>query len=203
VTLHSTSPAATLVSVVRDPDPRVTVSGYVASAVAKTLRNHSEMNAHVIEDELHTFAEVNLGIAVDVQAGLVVPVVRNADRSSPAELTAEIGALAAAARDGTLRPEQLAGATFTISNLGALGVEHFTPIIDPPQVAVLGVGAIKEVPVWDGNSWVASHVLYLSLSFDHGAVDGAPAARFLADLVAELSRSREVVASVGISKGDK
>lgn len=200
VTLHTTAPAGAVVAAqaaARAGGERLTVTGVVARAVAAALVRHPDLNAHATDEEVTRFDAVHLGIAVDTPAGLVVPVVHDAQGLDAFELTAAVGVLAAGARDATLRPDQLLDATFTVSSLGALGVEQFTPIINPPQVGVLGVGAIVEVPTWREGTWVPAPVLHLSLTFDHAAIDGAPAARFLADLVGELAQPLPTRSSPG------
>lgn len=155
--------------------PKITMTAVLLKLAAATLRRHRRLNAHFGEDgaSLERFDAVHLGVAVDTEAGLLVPVVRDADRKSVRELAEDLTRLAEAAREGSLKGEQMKGATFTVTNLGGLGVEEFTPIIDPPQVGVLGVGALKGTGGEDPR-------LTLSLSFDHRAVDGADGARFLA-----------------------
>ena len=129
----------------------------------------------------------NIGIAVDTERGLVVPVIRDADSKSLDDLAAELTDLAERARAGKASPDELSGASFTITNLGTLGVGEFTPIINPPEVAILGVGASESRPVWNGESFEPRLTLPLSLSIDHRAVDGADGARFLSALTRGLA----------------
>ena len=129
----------------------------------------------------------NIGIAVDTERGLVVPVIRDADSKSLDDLAAELSDLAERARAGKASPDELSGASFTITNLGTLGVGEFTPIINPPEVAILGVGASESRPTWNGESFEPRLALPLSLSIDHRAVDGADGARFLSALTRGLA----------------
>lgn len=129
----------------------------------------------------------NIGIAVDTERGLVVPVIRDADSKPLADLAAELSDLAERARAGKISPDELSGASFTITNLGTLGIGEFTPIINPPEVAILGVGASESRPTWNGESFEPRLALPLSLSIDHRAVDGADGARFLSALTRGLA----------------
>ena len=138
------------------------------------------MNAHHEEGALRLLPGVHIGLAVDTERGLVVVVVRDADRKSISEIALETRGKAERALGGTITPDELSGGTFTLTNLGAFGVEAFTPIINPPEVAVLGVGRIEEAPMAYQGQLVLRQRLVLSLTFDHRFIDGAPAARFLA-----------------------
>ena len=123
--------------------------------------------------------EINIGLAVALDEGLVTPVIRNADLKPLAQLAAESRDLAARTREGRTRPEEATGGTFTITNLGPNDIDAFTPIINPPQSAILGLGRVAEKPVIDDGQIVKGATMYLSLTFDHRIVDGAPAADFL------------------------
>ncbi|MGR6520340.1 2-oxo acid dehydrogenase subunit E2 (plasmid) [Rhodococcus erythropolis] len=148
-------------------------------AVIATGVTTSRINGTVVDRVINLHDGVDLGVAVDVDGALVVPVVRSADRRTVEDIGADLTRLVETARSGRLRPEDVADATFTVSSLGPMGVEYFTPIINPPQLAILGIGAIRtEVTLADGV--VGSHRrIGLSLSFDHAATDGADAARAL------------------------
>ena len=164
------------------------MTALVAEATVGALTEHQALNGWIADDALTTFAEVHLGVAVDTFAGLVVPVVRDAQLLDAAALGAEIARLAERARAQQLTPEDVLDATFTLTTLGAFGVEQFTPIVNPPQVAVLGIGAIRPVPATpQRRSSSSDPTIHLSLTFDHAAVDGAPAARFLAAVVDRLT----------------
>jgi len=131
---------------------------------------------------------VHLGLAVDTPRGLMVPVIRNADLLSLEQISAEAKRLAAACIEGRAAPDELSGSTFTVSNLGALGVDYFTPVINAPEVCVLGVGAILPKPFTAADgSYMLAPAIGLSLTSDHQVVDGAPAARLLKDLCAALA----------------
>lgn len=189
VTLHTTAPADALLAAVdtaRGSGEPVGLTALVAHATAQTLLSHGSLNGHVSEDTLILFEGVNLGIAVDTPNGLTVPVIHNAHELQLAQIGSAISDLAARARSGALLPTELFDATFTVSTLGAHGVEQFTPIINPPEIAMLGVGALRPVLELEDGRPVARQVLHLSLTFDHAAVDGGPAARFLAALVTTI-----------------
>jgi pyruvate dehydrogenase E2 component (dihydrolipoamide acetyltransferase) len=163
----------------------VSLTDLLHRAAVLAVLEHPRLQAVWQEDALFVPSEVHLGFAVDRDDGLVVPVIRRADRLDLAGLARERRRLAEAARRGALSPEDLQGATFTVTNLGLLGVEFFTPLLNPPQAAVLGVGRIAAEPRAPGDATALRRVIALSLTFDHRVVNGAPAARFLARL-AEL-----------------
>jgi pyruvate dehydrogenase E2 component (dihydrolipoamide acetyltransferase) len=135
----------------------------------------------------------HIGFAADTPSGLVVPVVRNADQKGVFEVAKELGELAAKARDGKLSPADMQGGTFSISSLGGIGGTAFTPIINAPEVAILGVSRSATRPVWDGERFAPRLVLPLSLSYDHRVVDGALAARFTTLLVKVLGDFRRAM----------
>lgn len=165
----------------------VTINDLVLFAVARTLTLFPDLNALLKDDAIHQYKHVHLGFAVDTARGLVVPVVRNANQITLKQLADETARLGTAVQAGRVSPDELEGGTFTVTNLGGLGIEHFTPILNPPQVAILGVGNInlKAVEV-DGEVQFIPHI-GLSLTVDHQAVDGAPGARFLKALVENLA----------------
>ena len=151
----------------------------LARIVAQALRKFPYMNARLAPDAIELLAHVNLGIAVDTERGLVTPVLRGVDTLSILAIQRGYDALIARAMAGKSLPDDFAAGTFTITNLGALDVDGFTPIINPPQAAILGAGRIIEKPVARDGAVVIRPMITLSLSFDHRIVDGAPAARFL------------------------
>jgi pyruvate dehydrogenase E2 component (dihydrolipoamide acetyltransferase) len=161
------------------------VPGYtelILSVTAKVLGQHPLLNARWQGNAIVMCAGIHLGVAIDTPAGLVVPVIRNADRLSIDQLGERLHDLAERARSRRLRAEEMEGGTFTVSNLGMYGIDAFTPIINLPECAVLGVGRVVSEPaVWEGQI-VPRDMVTLSLTFDHRVVDGAPAARFLNDL---------------------
>jgi pyruvate dehydrogenase E2 component (dihydrolipoamide acetyltransferase) len=163
--------------------PNITLNDIVLYAVSRVLKKHPDMNAHFLGDVIRQFSHVNLGIAVDTERGLLVPTLFGADTLSLAEISRKAKELAAAAQSGRISPDLLTGGTFTVSNLGALGVEMFTPIINPPQTGILGVCNITYKLKKTGETYPA---MGLSLTYDHRAVDGAPASRFMRDLCTAL-----------------
>ncbi len=148
-------------------------------AVAKALLDHPFLNATLDGDQIKVFEDINVGIAVTTENGLIVPVVRNADRKSLSEISSALKELIAKARQNKLAKEDVAGGTFTITNLGMYGVDVFIPIINPPETAILGVGKVVEKPVAVNGQVTIKPLMQLSLVYDHRIVDGAPAARFL------------------------
>ncbi len=162
----------------------VTLGDLIAFAVSRTLTQpeHAALNAHFLGDSMRFFRHVQLGIAVDTPRGLMVPTLRDADTKTLLEISLETKALAAACQSGAIDPDLLSGGSFTVSNLGALEVEHFTPVINPPQTGILGVNTLQQrVREKDCGIEVYS-AMSISLTYDHRALDGAPASRFLRDL---------------------
>lgn len=162
--------------------PNITYNDMLLFAVSRVLKNHPVLNAHYLDDKIRYFDHVHLGMAVDTPRGLLVPTIFNADQKSLAEIAKESKELAAAAQSGSISPDLLSGATFTISNLGSLDIEVFTPIINPPQTGILGVDCVTDrIRVVNGQI-TAYPAMGISLTYDHRALDGAPASRFLKDL---------------------
>jgi pyruvate dehydrogenase E2 component (dihydrolipoamide acetyltransferase) len=166
--------------------PKVTINDIILFAVSRVLTKHEGLNAHMVGDKMRYFKHVNLGIAVDTPRGLLVPTLFAAETKTLGQISAEAKTLAKSAIDGSINPDLLQGGTFTISNLGLFGIESFTPVINPPQVALLGVCAITERIRTVEGQISAYPAMGLSLTYDHRAVDGAPASRFLKDLVTAL-----------------
>lgn len=162
---------------------KITVNDMVLYAVSRVLMDHPQVNSAMVGDKIRTYTHANVGCAVDTDRGLLVPTLFAADTMSLAELSAAAKAAQAKAKDGTLTPDEMSGGSFTVTNLGTLGVESFTPVINPPQVAILGVCATVNRLKADGSVYPA---MGLSLTFDHRALDGAPAARFLKDVCTAL-----------------
>ena len=160
-------------------DEGVTVTDVLTKLCAIALLRHRRLNAHYADDELRIFPNAHVGLAVATERGLLVPVLREAERKSLVELAAERKALVERTRQGKLSPDDLEGGTFTISNLGMYGVEQFIAVLNPPQVAILAVGAIEQRPVWQGDAFVPRPLMSLTLTCDHRAADGAEAAEFL------------------------
>jgi pyruvate dehydrogenase E2 component (dihydrolipoamide acetyltransferase) len=163
-------------------DQGVTVTDVLTKLAAIALLRHRELNAHFADDELRIFPNVHVGLAVATERGLLVPVIREAERKSLVELAAERKTLVDRARQAKLSREELEGGTFTISNLGMYGVEQFIAVLNPPQAAILAVGAIEQKPVWDGENFAPRPLMSMTLTCDHRAVDGAAASEFLRTL---------------------
>jgi pyruvate dehydrogenase E2 component (dihydrolipoamide acetyltransferase) len=173
---------------------KVTLTAVITKAVAWTLRRHPLLNAHLRGEELLVYNAVNVGIAVALENGLIVPVIRDADRKGVYELAAEIRKLGQAAQAGKLGLDDIQGATFTISNLGMFAVDQFTAIINPPQVGILAVGRARKVFVPDADDQpVLRPMAAFTLSVDHRAIDGAVAARFISDLAAALANPERLL----------
>jgi pyruvate dehydrogenase E2 component (dihydrolipoamide acetyltransferase) len=164
----------------------ITINDIILYTVSRVVKNHPRCNAHYHDDRMVIFNNVNLGLAVDTPRGLMVPTIFNADQLSIGEISAQAKALSAACQKGTISPDQLKDGTITVTNLGALGIESFTPVINLPQTAILGVNCLR-TDVRNVNGVAVPYPsMSLSLTCDHRAIDGAPAARFLQDLTNAL-----------------
>jgi len=172
---------------------KVTMLAFLIKACVSALKKHPSFNASLDGDNLVYKQYFNIGFAADTPNGLVVPVVKNADKKGVFEIAQETAELAKAARDGKLKPDQMQGGCFSISSLGGIGGTYFTPIINAPEVGILGVCRSTTRPVWDGKQFVPRLILPLSLSYDHRVVDGAEAARFNAHLAQVLADFRRVM----------
>jgi pyruvate dehydrogenase E2 component (dihydrolipoamide acetyltransferase) len=174
---------------------RVTLLAFLVKACVSVLKQFPEFNSSLSpeKDSLILKKFYNIGIAVDTPDGLVVPVVKDADRKGITELSKEFGDISKKARDGKLSPNDLQGGTFTISSLGGIGGTSFTPIVNAPEVAILGVVRSKMTPVWSGSEFVPRMMLPLSLSYDHRVIDGALAARFTRQLCYFLEDDRRLL----------
>ena len=166
--------------------PAVSINDLVLFAVSRVLPRFPALNAHFLGTTIRQFSDVNLGVAVDTDKGLMVPVLMHANRKSVAQIAAEFKPLAKACQAGKATPESLSGSTFTVTNLGALGIESFTPVLNAPEVGILGVGGISLKAYEGANGPEFLPAMSLSLTIDHQALDGAPAARFLQALVAAI-----------------
>ncbi|WP_377803034.1 dihydrolipoamide acetyltransferase family protein [Bacillus amyloliquefaciens] len=165
---------------------KLTVTHFVSRAAVLALKQHPELNSSYQEERIITYPYVHLGMAVSLENGLVVPVIRDAEKLSFLELADHISTSARRVREGNASGDDLHGSTFSITNLGGYGIEHFTPILNPPEAGILGVGASYETPAFKGDELVKSTMLPLSLTFDHRVCDGAPAADFLKTVKALL-----------------
>jgi pyruvate dehydrogenase E2 component (dihydrolipoamide acetyltransferase) len=174
---------------------RVTLLALVIKASVSALRKHWEFNSsiHPDGDKLIRKSYYNIGFAADTPNGLVVPVIKDADRKGIVDISKELGDLSAKARAGELKSQDMQGATFTISSLGGIGGTAFTPIVNAPEVAILGLTRSRMAPVWDGQQFVPRNMLPMSLSYDHRAIDGALAARFAATLKHLLGDVRRIM----------
>lgn len=171
---------------------KLTMLAFLIKASVDALRRFPNFNASLDGDQLVLKKYFHIGFAADTPNGLVVPVLRDADKKGVMEIAREMGELAALAREGKLKPDQMQGGCFTISSLGGIGGTAFTPIINAPEVAILGVSKSEMAPVWDGKQFEPRMMLPLSLSYDHRVIDGAAAARFtahLANVLADMRRA--------------
>jgi pyruvate dehydrogenase E2 component (dihydrolipoamide acetyltransferase) len=168
--------------------PDLTYNELLIKASALALRKHPRLNSTVVGQEIHVLPEIHVGLAVALDDGLVVPVVRNADQKPLAVIASEVRELIERARAGKLMMAQITGGTFTVTNLGGFGITSFTPIINPPEAAILGVGCIVDRLVRRDSDMVWQQMMGLSLTVDHRVVDGAPAAAFLKTLCELLER---------------
>lgn len=164
----------------------ITINDLIVYGTARTLINYPALNAHLLDNTLRVFTHVHMGVAVDTERGLMVPTVFNADLKSLNQIAQNTKRIISQAQSGAINPDELQGGTFTITNLGTLGVESFTPILNPPQTGILGVGSIEYKVKVVNDKYVNYPAMTLSLTFDHRAVDGAPAARFLQELKRNL-----------------
>ncbi|MGO1252547.1 MAG: 2-oxo acid dehydrogenase subunit E2, partial [Alcaligenes aquatilis] len=171
---------------------RVTMLAFVIKAAVAALKKFPEFNASLDGDNLVLKQYYHIGFAADTPNGLVVPVIRDADKKGILDIARETGELAAAARDGKLSAAQMQGGCFTISSLGGIGGTDFTPIINAPEVAILGLSRSSMQPVWNGKEFAPRLMLPLSLSYDHRVIDGASAARFNAFLATMLADFRRI-----------
>jgi pyruvate dehydrogenase E2 component (dihydrolipoamide acetyltransferase) len=167
---------------------KLSVNDLVLKAAALALRKLPEANASFTEDAIVQHARVDIGMAVAIEDGLVTPVLRGADKKTLGQLSNEARELATRARDRKLRPEEMTGGTFSVSNLGMLGVDHFAAIINPPESAILAVGRVRKEPVVKNDKIVIGQRMFLTLSCDHRVVDGAIGAKLLQAIVAILER---------------
>jgi pyruvate dehydrogenase E2 component (dihydrolipoamide acetyltransferase) len=166
----------------RNPDYRLSYNDIVSYAVCRALKRHPIMNSTLQDDGIHLHDYVNLGIAVSIDNGLIVPNVKNADKYGLEGLRTEVRDVATRARKGGLSMDEISGGTFTISNVSMLGVDGFTPILNPPETGILGVGRIVEKPAVKDGAVCVRQMMTLSLTFNHMTTDGAPAMAFLREL---------------------
>jgi pyruvate dehydrogenase E2 component (dihydrolipoamide acetyltransferase) len=189
VTLHRSFNAESLLAcqnyLNNSPAPegnKITLNDLIVFAVSRTIKNYKELNANFIGGKIYAFEEVNLGIAVDSESGVLVPTLFKAESKSIRVISKELKELIRRSRNGSIQPQECRNAGFTISNLGSLGIEYFTPIINPPQTGILGVNTISYKNRPGGGGAVPYPAIGLSLTFDHRVLDGGRGARFLKDL---------------------
>lgn len=179
--------------VAANPDGKFSFNDVIIRAAAEALRQHPWVNAWWQDDHIRQWQEIHVGVAVAIDEGLITPVIRHADRKSLREISAEVRELAGRARNKRLKPEEYTGATFTVSNLGMFGIDDFTAIINPPEVAILAVGRIEPRAVVMDGQVVIRRRMKVTLSCDHRVVDGATGAEFLRTLVGMLENPLALV----------
>ncbi len=168
-----------LVDSLKDKNIKISYNAILVKVIARALEAHPKMNASVIKDEIWLWESVNVGVAVDAEQGLIVPVVRDANKKDLAAIQKDIDDKVERAKNKKLVPDDLQGGTFTLTGLGFLDIEAFTPILNPPEAGILGVGKIIEKPVVENGQITVGQRMILSLTFDHRIIDGADGARFL------------------------
>jgi pyruvate dehydrogenase E2 component (dihydrolipoamide acetyltransferase) len=157
----------------------VSYTAIIVCAAAKALRIHQNVNSAIIDDKIHIYKDINVGVAVSTDKGLIVPVLKNADKKELLSISLELKTLIEKAREGQLSRQDLTGGTFTVTNLGMYDVKMFLPIINPPEAAILAAGSIEKKPAIMNRQIVTRPTMTLTLAYDHRIIDGAPAARFL------------------------
>ena len=173
-----------MLELLREGETRPTVSDILTRIVASALMRHRAVNANFVDGKIHRFSAANVGLAVAAPSGLVVPVIRDADRKSVQQIAADRADVVSRARDGKLQLVDLEGGTFTISNLGMYGIEQFVAVLNPPQVAILAIGSIEDRVVAFDGEFAAVPTLTMTLTCDHRAIDGSEGAEFLRDVKA-------------------
>jgi len=168
-----------------------TVTDVLISAVSESLKSNPALNAHYADEIVTTFSEINIGIAVATTAGLLVPVVHGVETDDLSAIAKKRKDVVTKARDGKLSMPDIEGATFTVSNLGMLGISNFDAIVNPPQVAILAIGSTRELPVVSDSKIVIRKIANLTLTCDHRAIDGATGANFLANLRSIIESEKE------------
>jgi pyruvate dehydrogenase E2 component (dihydrolipoamide acetyltransferase) len=174
-------------------DQKLTVNDFVIKAVALTLRQFPNLNAAFKDDEITHFGHVNVGIAVSVEGGLLTITVKDADRKSLRLISMEVREMAARARSGKVRPEDIEGSTFSISNLGMYDVDEFIAIINPPEAAILAIGSAKQIPVVEDGQVIAGLRMNATISADHRVTDGAETAQFMQALAGYMENPMRLV----------
>ncbi len=194
LTLHSSFPAKKLLEYRTQLKesretlsyPDININHLIMFGIIKALKDYPLMNSHFQDGNIIQFSEIHLGFAVDTSEGLKVPVIHQAEEYTLVQFAQKVQKLSQQCLDRTIPPEDLAGGTFTVTNLGNLGIEYFTPILNPPQTGILGIGCTQLRPIMKSYSLEFSPFITLSLTFDHRVIDGAPAARFLQQVITIL-----------------
>jgi pyruvate dehydrogenase E2 component (dihydrolipoamide acetyltransferase) len=184
---------ATKLVTLKNKESGISFTAFAVKAVAKALEKHSAINSTIEGDEITTYSDINIAVAINTEQGLVAPVIQHANRKSPKEINADIETLTEKAKQNRLTVEDLTGGTFTISNLGAHDIETFAPVINPPQCAILGLGRIAYKPFALEEQISARPVTTMTLVFDHRVVDGVPAARFLQEVKRNLEDAESLL----------
>ncbi len=196
LTLHLDIEMDNVISLRKEMENGNELPGYtdfVIASAARALKEHPQLNSQMLENEILQLDEINIGMAVALGEGLVVPVIRNADQLSLNEIAKNTSRLAGQARDGKLALEDLEGGTFSVSSLGMFGVDGFTPVINPPNAAILGVGRIREDVAWDDQTPRKTSRMVISLTWDHRVLDGAPAADFASTIKSGLENPESLL----------
>jgi pyruvate dehydrogenase E2 component (dihydrolipoamide acetyltransferase) len=162
-----------------NPDLKISLNDLIIKVAALSLRQHPQVNASFQEKTVRFYESADIGVAVAIEDGLITPIVRSADKKGVGQIAAEVRELAERARARKLRPEEYTGATFSVSNLGMFGIDEFTAVINPPEAAILAVGAMTAKPVVRDGEIVVRQLMRVTMSCDHRVIDGATGARFL------------------------
>jgi pyruvate dehydrogenase E2 component (dihydrolipoamide acetyltransferase) len=178
----------------QDDSVKISYNDIIVMATARALMRHPIMNSTLVDEEILVHGTVHLGFAVALSEGLIVPKLRNAEKKTLLQIAKEVRALAQKARQGSLALEEVIDGTFTISNVSMLGMDGFTPVLNPPETGILGVGRVIEKPAVFNGEIAIRHMMTLSLTFDHRVVDGAPAMAFLNDLAHCLAQPLLIMA---------
>jgi pyruvate dehydrogenase E2 component (dihydrolipoamide acetyltransferase) len=184
---------ATKLFSLKEKEHHIGFTAFAVKAVAKALERHPIMNSTIEADEIATYSDINIAVAISTEQGLVAPVIRNADRKSLKEISSQIDELSQKAKENRLTIEELTGGTLTVTNLGAYDIESFAPVINPPHCAILGLGRVAYKPFALGGRVSARPATMLTLVFDHRIVDGVPAARFLRDVKGNLEDAESLL----------
>jgi len=171
----------------KNPESKITVTALLIKAVANALSNHPNINSSLLEEKIIFYESVNIGVAVSLRDGLVVPVIKKCNEKSIEEINAKLRELSEKAKQRKLTPLEMTGGTFTISNLGMVGIDSFSAIINTPESAILAVGATKKTPVVDVNDEIVIRpICIFTVTYDHRILDGEPVAKFMMDLKKEI-----------------